>query len=520
MAGHRIRSWVMENRASARVALVMRLVTMALGVITSLGWTRVFVQLLGKQIYGLLLTFQNLMRFAGLGDFGISGALGIRTGQMLGRGEQDRLRDFLASARTLLLFLALVISAGFAALSPWLPGWLGFAETPGAGSLNYLFCAGALLILLNFTGGYFNSINSGCGTVMWPVLPVFLIAQAGQVLQWLVARQHAPLWQMILAQAVVSILCIGLGWWMLRASFPPLSRLNPLGYNPALWRELTTTSGWVCLYVLGSLIFTTTDVLLINFGFGPGTVTGYVFNYKPVEMALQLVVSASYVSQGKLNIWLADPAPGSQSRARAAVRRLCQFQSLAGTACAAGYLALDNLFIAKWVGPQYQGSMVLQWAFALNLAVTTAGDTGIQVAGIFGPRGLRAAGIAIGLCGMLNLVLSFIAMRYAWLAGIAYATVLAQTILSLFLGAYICRQLGIAARPWLAKSWLLPVATVSIMAFLQSRIGSTTWQGVAGLLAAGALLVILQARLVGVTRNFFVQEWQIVRDILRQKGKS
>jgi len=510
-------AWLQKNRSTARLAFVMRVFAMAAGALLSLMWARAFLHLLGRDVYGLLLTFLGVIRLATMGDFGITGALGIRTGQMLGRGEQDRLADFLASARTLFVFMALAISIAFASLSPWLPHWLGFSETPGAGTLTALFSVAGFFILLSFTDGYFQSLNSGCGTVMWPVVPMFLLGQMTLLAQWLVARHGAPLWELVAAQSAVLAVQVVFSYSMLRGAFPKLAHIRPFGFDPAQWRELGTASGWVCLYMLGSFIFTMTDRLLVNAGFGSGAVPAYQFNYKPVEMALTMVLTASFVSQGKINIWIADPAPQSQERARAAVRRLALFQSLAGTACALAYLALDNVFIKAWVGPDFQRPMLLQWAFALTLVVTTAGDAGIQIAGICGRGGLRTAGIAIGLTSLLNLALSFLSMRCHWLAGIAYATVFAQTILSLYLGWRVCSHLKLSWPQWFVRSWLLPVVAVVLLGALQFQVGSDRWMDVGILLGAGGLLFVLQAGFAGVTRDFLRHELEIARGLFQAK---
>ena len=121
---------------------------------------------------------------------------------------------------------------------------------------------------------------------------------------------------------------------------------------------------------------------------------------------------------------------------------------------------------------------------------------------------------------MLNFILSYAAMRYRWLEGIAFASVVAQTVLSLILGVYICRKLRLETMAWLARSWLIPVLSVVTMAALQYHVGSQHWKGVACLLGAAAVLVLLQARLTGVTREFIAYEWSLVRGILSRKKES
>jgi len=514
----RLKSWLLKHRTSARMAFILKLSTMALSSVLSLVWARVFVYLLGREVYGLLISFQGVLRMAAVGDFGITGALGIRTTQMLARNEEDRLVNFLASARTVYLLMACGISLLFMALSPWMPAWLGFKEVPGAGQLTLLFTVGGAFVLASFTDGYFQSLNSGCGSMMWPILPAFLVGQCTLFGQWLLARHGEPLWALMLVN-IFTMLCQAFcSWSLLRMAFPRLAGVLHLKCDFAQWRDLAFTSGMLSFSILGGFIFTMTDRLLVNAGFGAGMVPSYYFNYKPVEMALSVILTASYVSFNKINLWINSGSSETLVRARAAIERLNLFQLLAGAACAMAYLALDNTFIKLWVGHTFQQPIFLQWAFALTLVVTTAGDTGITAAYVFGRPGLRRACLVTAFTGLLNLGLSFAAMRSGWLAGIAYATVVAQTLLSLYLGYYTCRQLQLSFGRWFRRSWLWPVMAVSLVAVLQYEVGSTRLADVLLLLGMTCVVLILLAFAAGMTRELILEELKIVRSFLGRGG--
>src|SRR6185503_20752178 len=99
-------AWLQRNRTSARMAFVWRMIAMALGSLFSLLWQRLLVRAMGNPLMGLFQMFQNVTRLGGLGDFGVTAALGLTVGAMLGRGDEAGLKRMLASARTLFLFLA------------------------------------------------------------------------------------------------------------------------------------------------------------------------------------------------------------------------------------------------------------------------------------------------------------------------------------------------------------------------------------------------------------------------------
>ena len=516
----RLRMWLLANRSSARVAFMLRLVAMGVGSVMGFIWTPLLVRAMGDAVYGTFVSFQGALRLAGLGDFGLSGAVAVRTGQMIGRGETDQLQPFLASARTALLFLAVLLGVGMCLLSPWLPGWLDFQDTPGAGALPLLFIIGGVTMTVGMICGYFNGLNLANATVTWPILPVLVMTQATLLGQWLLARAGAPLWMQSLP-ALLGLVAQSLAlWWMLKVAHPWLGRILPLRAETAVWRNLLATSGWVYLYALGHTVFSATDRLLINSGFGPEAVPPFQFNFKLCELAISVVGSASFVGQAKINMWIANPAPEFQERSRQAVQRLLLFQSLLGTCAALGYLAVNNWFIKVWVGEAYQMPSSLQWAFALTLAITCAGDAGLQIAGLCGPRGLRTAGTAIGVGALANLGLSFVSMKLGSINGIAWATVAAQSGVCLYLARFTSRHLGLPVRIFMLRAWLLPVASVGLLAALHAQVGSQDARSVALLLAAAVVLVLLHCRLAGAGRAFFIHEWNQLRQIAGRKNNQ
>jgi O-antigen/teichoic acid export membrane protein len=516
----KLRDWLMVNRSSARLGFLLRVISMALSSIMGLLWTPLFLDVLGTSVYGTFLSFQATTRLGAVGDLGLTSGVALRTGQMLGRGEFDQLRPFLASARTALLLSGALVGGGFCVLSPWLPRWLAFENVPAAGSLTVLFIVGGITITANLWVAYFNGINMAFANITWPVLPALILTQVALLAQWFAAKAGLALW----GQAVMPLLGLVLQgfllWWLLRVAHPWLGEVFPLRRDTVVWRSLLGTSIWVYLYALGSIVFTTTDRLLVNAGFGPAAVPPYQFNYKLCEMAIQVISSASFVALSKINPWIANPAEESQARSREAVQRLLLFDSLAGTVVALGYIAINNQFVRLWVGSEFQMPAMLQWAFALTLVVTMGGNAGIQVAGVCGRAGLRTAGIAIGVGALVNLALSFVAMKMGSLLGIAFATVFAQTGVSIFLARYTSRQLRMSTGRWLVRAWLLPVGAVLALAALHSWTGSDKWTSIVCLLGVGAALVLLQARLAGVDRAFVFHEMDLMRKILTGQTKG
>jgi O-antigen/teichoic acid export membrane protein len=526
MAGtNRLKRWLREQRTSTRLAYAMQLCSRIGASVANLVWIRLLVGAMGLPLNGVMIAFQKIIVLGGLGDLGMGGAVAIRTGQYLGKGDQEGLKEFLASARTVFLTLAVSVGAGFLLLSPWLPRWLNFPSVAGTGSLTLLFAIGAVLIAGVLLASYLANLNYACGNVTWPVMPSFVLLQLGLLGQWLIARQHQPLW----VQFLPSIGVAAAGLWLYRfyvsKSHRPLAAILPLKFDWRMAVTLTESSLWVYLCTLGNAIYRSTDGLVINAGFPAGTLPGYEYNYKFCDIVVFVVVTASFVSLPKITQWMASTDPRDQERVRVEMRRLNQFQTLLGCGAALSYLALNNVFMKIWFlhspNPVLPAPLDLQIAFALNMAVTTSGDTGIQMSTRASKHGLRFAGLLIGVTGLLNVVLSIVAMKRGSLLGIAMATVLAQCLLSVGAGYYTCRHMRINWIPWLLKGWLLPFGGILLAAWLRRELpfyspqNVLLWPNILLLLGAYLAAWLAAAWALGLNLAFIRHELSLVRTFFR-----
>lgn len=508
-------AWLQRNRTSVRFAFMIGLFSRIISVGLSLFWSRLLLRAMGDPLNGLFVTFQGITRLGGLGDFGMGGAVGLRAGQMLGEADASRLQKFLANARSVFLILGLAVLTLLLALAPWLPGWLRFENVLNAGSFPLLFAAGALgagLLLINI---YFSNLNYAHGTVVWPVLPALVLAQLSLAGHWMLARAQAPLWVQYLPYLAVSVLSLLIAKKMLDWSHPWLGNLTPLRCDWPEWKFLFASSGWVYLCSLGSLIFTTTDRVLINAVFGSAVIPKYYYNYKLCELAVIVVGTASSVSMPKINQWLAGKSAADKTRAVSEINRLNQFQVVLGCAAALVYLLVNDWFVNLWLGGDYHAPFAWQAAFALNLAVMAGGDTGIQVAGRCGVNGIRAAGMAIGAAGVLNLLLAIIAAKFHSITGIASATVVAQSCLNLALGGYVCRHIGLSAIRWAMRSLMIPLLIVLAGAWLKTIFPDESLRHIVALLGCYAGLLLLAARFAGINRKMLSSELATVRAMLK-----
>ncbi|MGB8355497.1 MAG: hypothetical protein WCD79_16485 [Chthoniobacteraceae bacterium] len=514
----KLRTWLMANRTSVRLAFILRICGMGIGSLASLVFARLLLRAMGDDLNGLYLAYLAAAGLGGLGDLGVSMSVAVRAGQMIGEKKDTELRNYLSSARAMVLILSLLMGSVFIFLSPWLPGWLHFKQIPGAGSFTLLFVYAGINTALAILAGYIHSVNFAIGTVTWPVLPTILIGQiTAPLCHWLLARQGFPLWVQVLPYGAATLTNACLCWRMIKWAHPWLGNLLPVVINRRIWGDLATTSVWSFLCSVGNAIYRSTDRLLINAGFGAAVIPAYNYNYKLCELAATLVLTASVVSVPKITQWLASKEPADRERALTESMRLNMFQTLLGCMAALVYLGINDAFIRLWLGPHYEVPLFLQLAFAWNLAVTTSGDAALQMTFRFGNNGLKIGGLAIAATGILNLILSYAAMKAHWITGIAIATAIAQSALTLYCGVRICRNLGLPMVRWVARCWVLPVVVVTLGGLLRHLVTPDTVVAILVLIVSFGALMAGAAWACGFGLQTLADEWRTLNSMLKAK---
>ncbi len=508
----RFMGWLLRNRTSSRLAFVLRLAVMGLNVPATLVWTRLLLKAMGTPLNGLFLTFQGIAQLGGLGDFGLSGAVGARALQHLSRNEHDPCRRFLANARGVFLLLGLAFFGASLLLAPWLPHLFRFTNLPGAGSLPWLFVAGGAGTAFLIFNGYLQNVNYAYGTVVWPVLPGFLLAQLSFAAQWLLAIRGAPLWLQYSVSVVSGAITCVLAWWMLRISHPWLGDLRPIRFDYSEVPQLLGISFWVYLLSLGNLIYLTTDQILITAGFGAELVPAYRYNCKPCDLGLLLLCNASFVSMPGIMRRLLSGDEAQRIQSVGGILRLQKFQVFAGCALAVTYVCFNDVFMRVWLGKGFVVPVAWQVAFAVNLAITVGSIMGLEVMCRFSPGSIRAAGLAIAVASLINLVLSWAAMTAGSILGIALATVVAQSVASLAVSRQACSLLGVNWRRWLLQSWLLPIMAVGTAAAGRRFFSPDHWRDALALAGICLVISLAVARLLSLTKALVSSELKKIRD--------
>jgi O-antigen/teichoic acid export membrane protein len=513
----RLSVWLLGHRTTTRLAFFLQIGCRGLTSVFNLLWIQLLLRAMGKDLNGLFLNFQSIASLGGLGDLGMGGMVNIQTSRMLGQGKERELRGFLAAARGFFGVVTLLAVGVFLIVSPSLLRWQKFDTVPTVGPLVSLCVIGALAVGMVILNSYITNLNYGCGNILWPVIPGFILLQFSLLVHWLLARKGLPLWMQFTPYLGAAVITHALNWWWLRVSHPALGGLRPVTFE---WRQSLSLAGksfWIYLYSVAMGIVGTVSALLITAGFGPGVLPNYRYNGKLCELTMFAVVSAGSVSLPKITQWLASPEPGVHKRALREIERLNQFQTLLGCAGALAYLACNDWFMRFWLGESLRAPLSWQAAFAANLAVTCAGQLGYELTPRCCEQGMRVGGVTAALMALLNLGLSLIAVKLGSLFGIALAGVISQSAVVLGLGWYSCRQIKI---PWwrlTLRNWLLALAVTAlgVAIHILLPIHSALTGGVtAGICLAAILLV---AFILGIRMKDVREEIVIVRGILGNK---
>jgi O-antigen/teichoic acid export membrane protein len=514
---NRSTGWLLAQRSSPRLAFLLQIGCRVLTAVCSLLWIPLLLGSMGRALNGLLLNFQSITSMGGLGDLGMGGLVNIQTSRLLGQGKEPELQRFLAAARAFFGIMALVAGGIFLCIAPRLLHWQKFELVPQVGSLAGLYLLGALAIALVIVNSYIANLNYGCGNVVWPVIPLFVIMQLGFLGNWLLARKGASLWVQNLPYQAGALLIFLLSWVWIRLSHPSLGTVWPLTVDWRQFMTLATKSFWVYLYGLAGTIFATISALLITARFGPEVLVTFRYNSKLSDLAYFIVNSACLASLPKITQWLASPEAETRERAVREAERLNKFQTLMGCSAALAYVIINDWFIGAWLGQSLHAPVSWQAAFAANLAVMSAGQAGLELACRCSEEGIRVGGVMIAATVFFNLGLCFVAMKLGSILGFAVAMVVTQSLLTQSLGWYACRKMGASWWRLCLRNWLLALAASGLGIVLRIYVPINSAYTAA--VSAGACLaaILLVASILGIRINDLRAELAILRGIFGRR---
>lgn len=275
----------------------------------------------------------------------------------------------------------------------------------------------------------------------------------------------AELWQVGLGFVLGGLLSL-IGFGVLWRVLTPQLSFSWTAVDRSRSRELISVSGWALVNRLGMLLFLSTDLVIINWYFGPAMTGQYGVLLLFPELIRQLVEAiTSVLNPAIISRYAAKDFKGLELMASRSLKLLGL-----GLAVPVGLLCgFANPFLKTWLGPQFQH---LDW-----LLVVLVGHLCINMAAL--PLSLvvtsynhvRIQGIVTLALSVVNVALA-LALTPLGLIGVALATAIVMTIRSvIFMAGYCAHLMKLPAttfhRPLL--SGLLGTLAVGGSAYMISR---------------------------------------------------
>jgi membrane protein EpsK len=236
------------------------------------------------------------------------------------------------------------------------------------------------------------------------------------------------IWQVGAGFVLSALVSLVGNWWLWRALTPGL-RLDWSAVDRSRSRALLGLSGWAMVNRIGMLLFLGTDLIIVNWFFGP-TVTG---QYGTLLLFPELIRSlvdtvSSVLSPAIMSRYALHDFDGLRQLASRSLKMLS-----VGLALPVGLLCgLASPFLQVWLGLEFQHLALLLIVLMGHLSITLATMPLTYVLTSYNK--VRIQGVVTLLLGVLNISLSIL---FAWwggfgVFGVAVSTVIVYIIKNLF----------------------------------------------------------------------------------------
>jgi hypothetical protein len=199
---------------------------------------------------------------------------------------------------------------------------------------------------------------------------------------------------------------------------------------------------------------------------------------------------------------------------------LHRVQILMGLAAAAGYLLFNDIFVAWWLGQDYQIAHTVQFAFAANLVLAAGTDAVLRVVCLRSPEDLRYYSRSVIMTAGLYLIVAFASMKAGFLPGIAGAAALAQLTLGCLNARRLCSEPGWSLWLIMQRIVLLPLGVLAILIALKLALAGSSTAAWAVLTTAYVVILALTNRLLGFRLTDIPSEIKTLMGLLRRNHNA
>jgi O-antigen/teichoic acid export membrane protein len=425
-------------------------------------------------LYGVWISALSILSYVALTDLGMNQALTRIIAGMAGQAKDEALNRVISTAFFVFCVAgAIVLIVGFS-ISAQIPHWFDVPAQDIEGVVSayrIAVIAGALALSCAVFSGVVTGFQRLAvdNTVRNAVALVGLALSVGLLmLGWSLLALALSMLFTVVATAVLT------GYYAWR--FHPGIQIRPAYVNLEDFKHLIGFGGYFQLGRIANTVAFSSDNLVISATMGASHVMPYVFTSR-------LATAISFTVASKLPVAV-FPAMSQMfaekdfANLQRVTLRLGAYSARLAVVGAAVYAAVNQQFVALWVGPQQFGGTLLCAVFCYWILQDTISrsTTGI----VFASGKLRLWSFASLAEAALNLAASLLLVRQLGLVGVALGTSIGKTLTTAWIvPLLICRSIRLSARRFIWEGILKPglislpsvVATLSLAVLLSADLG-------------------------------------------------
>ncbi len=446
------------------------------------------VRHLGSETYGLWMLAATITSYLGVLDLGYGGAIVKFVAEFRAKNDPRALNEVLSTMATVFTGIGLicyVIAAGLAVGLPYVFNLQPGQETLGRIVLLVL----ALQIALYFRFSIYGAVVNGfeqyyLNSIVGLVFNV-TAAMANVLVLWL----GYGLVELVVTTTLIRIAPLWIYRWNAYRVFPGM-RIRHGDFQAARLRDLTrftlyfAASGWA------TRLTYTSDTFYLGFFMNTTAVAVYAVAQRISEALLNLT---QQVHSFLLPAVVERASGGNRERQQALMIKATRLQ-LAIAVCLCGGVAVSaDLLIHGWVGPGWEGSVMVTRMLALVVILRAWMAMPITV--LQGSGDHKFAAAALSATAVANLVLSVPLVQVWGLVGVTVGTIIPAFIGGCIIFHRACRIVGADTREAVtAVVWPALWPALIVMTLLRvggPRIPAGLFPALLQLAGGGVLYVLL-----------------------------
>ncbi len=427
----------------------------------------ILVHGLGDHRYGIWALVESVLAYLMIFDLGV-GASVVR---YVARFESTRDREGLNRVfnTSLCIFAVAGLAALCVALSLAFPfaDWLNIpAEL--AGEARWMLILLGFNLAVGLPLNVFPAALDGLGR--YPIKN--LIRSIGQIIRvpifWLLLQLGGGLIELAVAITVCN-LAEHLALALATRRYIPELRFSFAAADRATFRTIRGYSLDAFLVMLAFRVSFQTNALVIGAFLAPQFITFFAIAARLVEYAKVSMRSATIV--------LTPAVSSLEARGEhAAIRQVfvdgTRYVLWMILPIQLGLVVFGKPFLALWIGPDHaEQSYATLLILCIPLALTIAQSVAVRI--LYGIGRLRGFARLVLLEAAVNLALSILLVRTYGIEGVAWGTAIPSFVVSLVVGVYVCRLMGVSVGDYWRRTFLGPVLVTGLVTGVW--VAATAW---------------------------------------------